>query len=78
MDRELRAKQEHMGGALHRAQKVERMVADLELQLAWRVRRQNDQTVSDRQLWVVQREEVELTQEVLGRGSWTTVCVARF
>ena len=78
MDRELRAKQEHMGGALQRAQQVERRVADLELQLAWRVRRQNDQTVGDRQRWVVQREEVELTQEVLGRASWATVCVARF
>ena len=78
MDRELRAKQEHMGGALQRAQQVERRVADLELQVARRGRRGNDRTLSDRQLWVVQREEVELTQEVLGRGSWDTVCVARF
>ena len=78
MDRELRAKQELMAVALQRAQLVERRVADLELQLARRARRGNDQTLRGQQLWVVQREEVELTQEVLGRGSWTTVCVARF
>ena len=82
MERELRAKQEHMAVALQRAQLVEQRVADLELQLRRRVRRGEgrgrDQALSDRQLWVVQREEVELTQEVLGRGSWATVCVARF
>ena len=30
--------------------------------------------ISDRQLWVVQREEVELTEEVLGRGNWASLC----
>ena len=78
MDRELRAQQDHMGGILQRAQLVERRVADLELQLSRGGGRGKNQLLSGRQLWVVQKEEVELTQEVLGRGSWATVCVARF
>ena len=28
--------------------------------------------------WVVRREEVELTEEVLGRGGWGEVRVAKF
>ena len=28
--------------------------------------------------WVVRREEVELTEEVLGRGGWGVVKVAKF
>ena len=68
VERELRAKQEHIAVALQRAQH----------QLEREEGRGKDQALSDWQLWVVQREKVELTQEVLGRGSWTTVCVARF
>ena len=78
MEKELRAKQEHMAVTLQRAQLVERRVADLEHQLERGEGRGRDRTLRGQQLWVVQREEVELTEEVLGRGSWATVCVARF
>jgi serine/threonine protein kinase len=28
--------------------------------------------------WVVEREEIQLTDQELGRGAWATVCVAKF
>ena len=78
MEKELRAKQDHMAAIVQRVQLVERHVADLEHQLARGEGRGTNRPLRGYQLWVVQKEEVELTQEVLGRGSWATVCLARF
>ena len=59
-----------------RVQQVEGRVADLERQLRRAEGEERDQSKKD--IWMVHKGEIELTEEELGRGRWATVCVAKF
>ena len=74
----LRAQRERMVDMELRVREVERRAAELEVQLRRTGRRERGRYRRDKSFWAVEVEEVELTEEVVGRGSWATVYVARF
>ena len=77
-EEELRTLRERMVDMELRVREVERRAAELETQLRRAGRREGGRYRRDKSFWAVQVEEVELTEEVVGRGSWATVYVARF
>ena len=78
LEQRMRVFQNRVSNLQLRVQQVERRVADLERQLRRAEGEERDQSERNKNSWVIQEEEVELTEEELGRGRWTVVSAAKF